>query len=249
MRHILTLTVLTTAFVATSYVSQSQAGFEWLPPAKRMATPAQPTAPMSAMNAPQDLMGQGGMAAVPAPSVTMEKLQTKTTPMGMTKQTGLVIDPYPLRAKKMVSLTAPGSLVEQALVEKSGGLHPLPLGLGMNTGVNIPNSPMALNGDYQAPMSGMTPMMRQNPMMMKDTNEVYTNAVGFGKDIPLALALSQIVPSNYSPSYVKDVDTGVTVTWEGGRPWNQVLQKTLNDQGLESSIRGNKVIIHPTGKI
>ncbi len=249
MRHILVLTALTTVFVTTSYVGQSNAGFEWLPPAKRMAAPAPSTPTMQTMNAPQDLMGQGGMAAVPAPSVTMEKLQTKSTPMGARKQTGLVIDPYPLRAKKTVSMTAPGSLVEKALVEKAGSLHPLPLGGGMNTGVNIPNSQMALNGDYQAPMGGMTAMMGQDPMMMKDSSEVYTNAVGFGKGIPLALALSQIVPSNYSPSYLKDVDTGMTVSWEGGRPWNQVLEKTLNDQGLSSSIRGNKVIIHPTGKI
>lgn len=50
---------------------------------------------------------------------------------------------------------------------------------------------------------------------------------GFGKDMPLALALRQIVPPHYAFSFGKGVNPGTLISWEGGRAWNKTLQDAL----------------------
>lgn len=71
----------------------------------------------------------------------------------------------------------------------------------------------------------------------------YTEAVGFGRELPLALALSQVVPPEYSYAFGKDVNVGTTVSWQGGKPWNEVLNDMLAPNGMRAVIDGNKVVI------
>ncbi|MAS88097.1 MAG: hypothetical protein CMH30_09015 [Micavibrio sp.] len=74
----------------------------------------------------------------------------------------------------------------------------------------------------------------------------YAVAVGFGKGMPLPIALSQIVPSDYSLIYAEGVDVSQTVSWEGGKPWNQVLDSMLAPKNLTASIAGKTVQIMPS---
>lgn len=76
----------------------------------------------------------------------------------------------------------------------------------------------------------------------------YAEAVGFGRDLPLALALSQVVPPEYSYAFGQDVNVGSTVSWQGGKPWNEVLDEMLATQGLRAVISGNQVTIVGSGK-
>jgi hypothetical protein len=77
----------------------------------------------------------------------------------------------------------------------------------------------------------------------QDTAGQYAEAVGFGRDLPLALALSQVVPAQYSYSFAKDVNVGTTVSWQGGKPWNMVLDDMLSQKGLRAVIQDNQVTI------
>ncbi|MCI5060390.1 MAG: STN domain-containing protein [Alphaproteobacteria bacterium] len=80
-------------------------------------------------------------------------------------------------------------------------------------------------------------------------NVMYEQAVGFGKDLPLALALSQVVPEGFTYRYAPNVDAGEIVSWQGGVPWNQVLDQMLRSKGMMADIRGNDVIIRPLARL
>ncbi len=76
---------------------------------------------------------------------------------------------------------------------------------------------------------------------------VYEAAIGFGSDMPLPLALNQVVPPGYAYSFVDGVNIGARVSWDGGQPWNIVLQNMLAPLNLEAVISGKAVVIRPLG--
>ena len=78
---------------------------------------------------------------------------------------------------------------------------------------------------------------------------VYKQAVGFGRDLPLALALSQVIPAGFTHRYAPNVDAGEIVSWQGGAPWDQVLNQMLRPKGLMADISGNEVIIRPLARL
>ena len=67
---------------------------------------------------------------------------------------------------------------------------------------------------------------------------------GFGSDMPLALALSQIVPAQYAYSFGAGVNPGVSVSWDGGKPWNEVLTDALAPHGLSYTLKNQKIILN-----
>lgn len=71
----------------------------------------------------------------------------------------------------------------------------------------------------------------------------YSEAVGFGRDLPLALALSQIIPPEYKYSFSQNIDAGMSVSWEGGKPWDVVLNEMLAPSGMKAVIENNQVSI------
>ena len=73
----------------------------------------------------------------------------------------------------------------------------------------------------------------------------YAEVVGFGKEIPLSIALSQVIPNDYSLAYANGVSTDKNVSWEGGRPWNIVLDDMLSEKGLQAQLSGKTIKIAP----
>ncbi|PJB69471.1 MAG: hypothetical protein CO093_10370 [Alphaproteobacteria bacterium CG_4_9_14_3_um_filter_47_13] len=73
--------------------------------------------------------------------------------------------------------------------------------------------------------------------------EAFETAVGFGKDIPLVLAMRQIVPASYSYSFDTGVNPGVRVSWQGGRPWDVVINAALAPLNLHAVISGKAIQI------
>ncbi len=69
------------------------------------------------------------------------------------------------------------------------------------------------------------------------------NAVGFAKDIPLVMALRQIVPAQYAFSFSDGINPGVLVSWNGGKPWDVVLNDILIPLNYDLLIQDNIVII------
>ena len=57
-------------------------------------------------------------------------------------------------------------------------------------------------------------------------------AHGFGQRVPLAFAIRQVVPPRVQVSYGEGVDQAQPVSWNGGRPWDQVLRAAVRPLGL-----------------
>ena len=66
---------------------------------------------------------------------------------------------------------------------------------------------------------------------------------GFGKEIPLAIALRDIVPPQFAYSFAEERFAGLIVSWRGGKSWHDVLNETLANHGLTSTKAGNAIII------
>ncbi len=73
--------------------------------------------------------------------------------------------------------------------------------------------------------------------------ETFNVIEGFGSDMPLALALRQIVPAKYAFLFGKNVNAGAAISWNGGKPWNEVLKDALDPLGVTFEIKGKKIIL------
>lgn len=72
----------------------------------------------------------------------------------------------------------------------------------------------------------------------------YKVVEGFGKNVPLAYAMSQIVPAGYAYSFEGNPQmAGAMVSWTGGSPWNLVLKNAVAPLGYEASIVDHTVWI------
>ncbi len=67
---------------------------------------------------------------------------------------------------------------------------------------------------------------------------------GFGRDIPLNVALKQILPSSYGFA-LDGVDAGMLVSWEGGKAWYHVLDDMLTKAKLYGREEGQIIKISP----
>lgn len=92
--------------------------------------------------------------------------------------------------------------------------------------LTAPEEPETLPTEYAATAHPVK--ASQNPPMQ--------DALGFGSDIPLALALRQIVPAEYGFSFAAEVDQGARVSWSGGQPWDVVLNNALKPLGFGAVI-------------
>lgn len=66
---------------------------------------------------------------------------------------------------------------------------------------------------------------------------------GFGDDLPLPIAMRQIIPPDYAYQFGGGVNPGIRVSWEGGKPWPQILRDTLSPRGLQAEVSGDTVMI------
>ena len=71
----------------------------------------------------------------------------------------------------------------------------------------------------------------------------YEIVEGFGSDIPLAIALRQVVPAQYAFSFDKGVNLGALVSWEGGKPWDQILNNMIKPLNVKAVITKKAVHI------
>lgn len=126
-------------------------------------------------------------------------------------------------------------------------------------GGNMVSSPPVMPPDMRpAPQPPEAPLVRAEPDMkvpaaaapaMMATSGAYADAVGFGSDIPLALAMRQIIPAQYAYAFDSDVDQSTRITWNGGKPWDVVLSDAIVPLGLGVSVEGQVVRITPVSKL
>lgn len=88
------------------------------------------------------------------------------------------------------------------------------------------------------------------PVVQPAAPVAFSEAVGFGSDMPLAMALQQVVPAEYAFAFGPDVNAGSRVSWNGGKPWNEVVSEMASSLGLRADIRGRVVHINqPTAPV
>lgn len=177
----------------------------------------------------------------------------------------LVINPYPLQESASHSSSA-GAPLEQAMMEQGGYLRPVVTagknqvgmmersqrGSSRNDFNKLENAQNVSADETHVDAMVLTPIniapsvsLPSPPQMNNPQPSTgnYQEAVGFGKELPLALALSQIVPPDFSYAFGESVNTGETVSWQGGKPWNMVLDDMLAPAGLMAVINNNQVFI------
>lgn len=111
------------------------------------------------------------------------------------------------------------------------------------------------NAPAAEPSQTMQPVMTNNDAGSAEQSaaesitwhDQYEPAVGFGSDMPLALALRQVVPADYAYSFGPGVNPGLRVSWEGGRAWNLVVSDMIAPLGLESRVIGKTLAIKELG--
>lgn len=245
-----------------------------LPKSQMMPTPvAPPVMPPNAFPA-APVMAQplNNVAPPPAPTGQEQVMRSLEKPF----KTGLYIDPYPLRTQDNIAMVPSSQSVAQGMAENGGGLTPVQLGAGMTSGAKAQkaNNQKAMNG-FEPPRPPMQPMMassgltpipggepaplpnvagieqayRDNSYSAQQIPVQYANAVGFGKELPLELALSQVIPEGFTYDIVGEVNESATVSWEGGEPWNVVLNNMLRTQNMTAIINGDQVTIQPMARL
>lgn len=243
-----------------------QAGFEWVPPQKKepapiITPPSQPVdgaAPAPAVQpegyelsplSPMPLMEDEIVAApIPAPPPVQPsveqpvsgkpvlKVKTMIEPEEVPAQTApaqeAILQPMPSPTPApSPRIVMPQDAPEKAVESVPGGnrliIEPFPQEQAAGHAQGVP--PVALD-----PVSA--------PAAEASQPSAYEDAVGFGSDMPLALALQQIAPPSYAVSFGESVNPGARVSWTGGKPWNEVISEMLSPLHMEADIRGR--VIH-----
>lgn len=156
---------------------------------------------------------------------------------------GLVIPPDVKTSESDIKIEKPVALKEEAGQEiptqeekpKKLVINPYPQG----------NNGAPVSGKYEtAPETNTTDAT--DLASAANASGDFPNVVGFGSDMPLALAVQQIAPTDYIFSFNPGVNPGTRVSWDGGnKPWDQVLADTIAPLGLKARIDGK--IVHISG--
>lgn len=66
---------------------------------------------------------------------------------------------------------------------------------------------------------------------------------GFANNVPLAVALRQVLPADISFSVGKNVDLSTLVSWRGGESWRQTVNNMLQPAGLSMREQGQSITV------
>ncbi len=218
----------------------AHAGFE-LTPAQ---TPAK-GAPLSGGGAPLPMyegLKPVDSAPLPKPVVSnkpvpldMKPLEKKVLPVPVVASPGKSTAASPVFAGVERGALAPDEMLPlPPIMEKSGGMK-AESSLSVATVKPVEAQKMAPPPNVPAHPSLTGPIV---PSAQK-----FSAVEGFGRDVPLALAMRQIVPPDYAFSFGDGVDPGQRISWTGGAPWNQVLQKAIESSGLGVDVDGKTVVV------
>ena len=216
--------LLSVLFLGFGDVNPAQAGFEWNPPTKQKTAKHDPMLPP------------------PLPSETL--LSTAKKPGTQ----GLEIETYPLKEKQAIEAV-------EALNKMLGGtgasnaMPPAPAPQINETPLSVTAAPVApvtaapvVEAESMAAPAAIIPA---GPAMKETV--AYEQTLGFGRDIPLALAMQQIVPPGYAYSFDPAIQPGIRVSWDGGQPWNEVLEQAVQSHGYVVVIVDKTVWLRPKG--
>lgn len=142
------------------------------------------------------------------------------------------ISPRPYNAEPLPPSTSPATWPEATSGMEGGVMRPHP---------SITPEPTSVATPAPRPPQAATP--RSSPSVSPSSASYFNTVEGFGRDIPLALAMQQIVPPDYAYSFDRGVQPSLRIDWEGGQPWDAILDDALRPHGLSAQILENTVWI------
>ena len=251
------------AALVCSVAAPAHAGFDWTPPVTQASPSA--TAPDAPALQPADpnLLTPEPDATVPVTPVEGAMLQpgdnlpapgepvrdpvaTAPAPQPVVQPTPVAVAPAPVATPAATSTPRHLSRAESH-AQYEANRHKQPAGMktisSRETGAAPAPEKAAQEPVWNAEAAPqpaadpVAPAVAEAPAQSFDT----TPLQGFGKDISLAIALSQIVPPSYAYKFANGVNPGQKVSWQGGKPWTQVLSDILVANDLEVVIQGNVV--------
>ena len=123
-------------------------------------------------------------------------------------------------------------------------------------GMDNPQRPLSLNPSDR-PTRDTNNAVETEPMMANGSEDLarpnkpprqpsyaFSEVQGFGRDIPLALALRQVVPPDFSFSF-NGLAPGAPVSWQGGRGWDEILKDVLAEVDAQAALNGNTITLMP----
>ena len=109
--------------------------------------------------------------------------------------------------------------------------------------------PLPALGDAQQAEVGQTGVSQEMllpiegpPAFVSDMQGTKT-VEGFARDVPLVLAVTQIVPPDYKFVFDEEIDPGMVVDWQGGQSWDLVLENLTRSYNLHIAIADKVVYI------
>ncbi|MEA1938882.1 MAG: toxin co-regulated pilus biosynthesis Q family protein [Pseudomonadota bacterium] len=69
---------------------------------------------------------------------------------------------------------------------------------------------------------------------------------GFAVQVPLLVALRQIIPEQYEIAFDPDINLTSPVSWQGGKPWREILEDVLTPLDLAANEEDVVLYIQPT---
>lgn len=142
---------------------------------------------------------------------------------------GLVIDPAPVPVKPVSAQTSPSQAPPRANYTFGGRSDPA---------TRLPASAVSYaQVDRVIETGGPRPEGANTPVQ------------GWADNLPLDLALTQIVPSGWS-IYADGVDGAKMVSWSGGRPWTQLLGDLAYRGGFAANVQWDtrRVVLYRAGQ-
>ncbi len=236
------------AAASLSAIGSARAGFDWVPPSKiskaRVAQPAPQTAgPLTPM--------PGDMGAMPIEPVSETDLMGPGPAAPVAPVAQSPSDNPANIAPSQVVQSAPGmrsinvlKKTETTTTETTATSSNAPTDLTLPEPGTMAN-PGEIKPEVLTPMpdaAGNYDMAAQSAAPLQNSNSGSV-VEGFGKNIPLAIALRQVVPPTYTFQFESNVSEGRPVTWKGGRPWVDVLNDMLAARKLHAGLQGNVLII------
>lgn len=161
-----------------------------------------------------------------------------------------VIETETAEITEIIKVEAPADIqnIKEETDTTSLSISPYPLKESVDTPVET-QTPITLPINSDDTLDEITETENTNTIEAQDKilwNETETFDVleGFGSEMPLALALRQIVPAQYAFSFGKNVNPGMAISWTGGQPWNSVLEDALTPLNITFDLKGKKILLH-----
>ena len=190
------------------------------------ATPAQPEVTLGAARSDSAVVQQPTTPGMPTAENLINSMPSMTSPTpSVASVEAAPATLTPVTAPTPAPAPAAGLATAEPLVSPPGVAAPAPTAsanaVSLVTGENVATQAAA-------------PVPAASTAKMVD---------GFGKQVPLVIAMRQILPSDYGFAHRDGVDLGQLIDWQGGRPWPQVLSEALAPVGVKVTISGDTVLL------